>query len=101
MSAQIIMPRVAPAMENGTIIRLLKKEGENIQQGEPFAEVESEKSIFELESLYDGTIYEIFCEEGDLLSVNTPMATILLPGETPESISDAATKNNSVTNESA
>jgi len=86
MPAEIVMPRVAPAMTEGVIVEWLKNEGDIIKKGDPVAAITSEKATFEIESLYDGVIQKLLYNPGDEVPVNKPIAIVTLPGEKPGEI---------------
>ena len=81
MAKPIIMPKTGMAMEEGTLIKWLKKEGDSVEKGEPVAEIETDKSVMELEADYPGTVIKIFAAEGDVIPVTEVMAWIGEPGE--------------------
>ena len=70
------MPKQGVDMEEGTIVRWLKKEGEPVRRGEAIAEIETDKTTMEVESLCDGIIRKIYYEEGETVSCHTPLAFI-------------------------
>jgi len=50
MAEEVLMPKLGMTMEKGTILRWLKKEGEQVQAGEPLLEVMTDKINIEVES---------------------------------------------------
>ena len=50
MAWEIVLPQWGMEMQDGVIVRWLKKEGEPVQEGEPIVEVETAKLQTELES---------------------------------------------------
>lgn len=85
MAEIIKMPLLSDTMEEGTIAKWLFKEGDQIEEGDTLAEIESDKATLEFESFYDGVLLKIIVEEGDSIAVNEPIAII---GEEGEDISD-------------
>jgi len=81
MSYIISMPRVDPAMEKGTIIKIFKKLGEKVAKNEPIIKVMTEKATFEVNSPYEGYVVKIFHNEGEELNVGEPILEI---SENPE-----------------
>jgi pyruvate/2-oxoglutarate dehydrogenase complex dihydrolipoamide acyltransferase (E2) component len=63
-------------IEEGTVVRWLKKEGERIKNGEIVVEVETAKAIQEVESLVDGTLVTILVKEGETADVNATLALV-------------------------
>ena len=89
MAKTIIMPKSGMAMEEGVIIKWLKKEGDKIEKGEPVLEVETDKSTMEVEADYAGTLVKIVYNEGDTVPVTEVVGWI---GEPGEEIPEAAKK---------
>jgi pyruvate dehydrogenase E2 component (dihydrolipoamide acetyltransferase) len=89
----IIMPKMGDAMEEGTLVRWLKQEGEPVKEGEPIAEIATDKATIELEAPASGILRGIRVQEGATVPINTPLAYILTEGETlpEESKRDGAT----------
>jgi len=77
----IIMPKMGDAMEEGTLVRWLKHEGDAVQEGEPVAEIATDKATVEIEAPTSGVLRGIRVAENAVVPVNTPLAYILQPGE--------------------
>ncbi|MCS7273550.1 MAG: 2-oxo acid dehydrogenase subunit E2 [Fimbriimonadales bacterium] len=77
----IIMPKMGDAMEEGTLVRWLKREGDPVQEGEPIAEIATDKATVEIEAPASGVLRGIRVAEGAVVPVNTPLAYILQEGE--------------------
>jgi len=76
-------------MEKGNLAKWLKKEGDTVKSGDVIAEIETDKATMEVESADEGTLGKILVPEGtNDVAVNTPIAMILVDGE-----SSAALKN--------
>src|SRR6267154_5048591 len=89
MPIQILMPALSPTMEKGNLAKWLKKEGDTVKSGDVIAEIETDKATMEVESADEGTLGKILVPEGtNDVAVNTPIAMILVDGE-----SSAALKN--------
>lgn len=71
-----MMPKLGHLMEQGTITAWLKKEGEPVEKGEVILQVETDKSVLDVESGFSGTLVKIFAEEGEAIPVNEPIAEI-------------------------
>lgn len=84
MAEVINMPRLSDTMEEGTVAKWLKKEGDKVEEGDILAEIETDKATMEFESFYDGTLLHIGIEEGDTAPVDKLLAII---GEEGEDIS--------------
>jgi len=77
----IIMPKMGDAMEEGTLVRWLKQEGDTVNEGEPIAEIATDKATVEIEAPASGVLRGISVPEGAVVPVNTPLAYILQEGE--------------------
>ena len=66
----------APSDESVTIVELIAQPGETIQRGDPLAEVEATKSVFEITSTVTGEIEEVFVTEGEEVAVGQPLMRI-------------------------
>ena len=72
----ITMPRLSDTMEEGTISSWLKKVGDEVQEGEILAEIETDKATMEFESFYDGILSHIAVNEGETVKVDELIAII-------------------------
>lgn len=69
MITKIIMPKLGETMEEGTMGKWLKKEGDRISKGEPLFEVTTDKATFEAEAPADGWLRKIIHQEGETVPV--------------------------------
>jgi len=67
---------MSDAMEEGTVLRWLKHEGDAVKKGEPIAEIETDKANMEMEAFDSGTISEIVVGEGQTVPVGTVIARL-------------------------
>mgnify|MGYP001356418381 CR=1 FL=1 len=82
MPVKILLPALSPTMTEGTLVKWLKKEGEEINSGDIVAEVETDKATMEIEAIEDGKLGRILIAEGtEAVPINTPIALILEEGE--------------------
>uniref|UniRef100_A0A674NWD6 Dihydrolipoamide acetyltransferase component of pyruvate dehydrogenase complex n=1 Tax=Takifugu rubripes TaxID=31033 RepID=A0A674NWD6_TAKRU len=58
------MPALSPTMEEGNIVKWLKKEGEAVAAGDALCEIETDKAVVTMESNDDGVMAKILMEEG-------------------------------------
>ena len=72
----IKLPKLAITMEEGTVVRWLKQEGDPIAKGEPVVEIETEKANAEIESACDGFLKRIAVKEGEAAQVEAVLAYI-------------------------
>jgi pyruvate dehydrogenase E2 component (dihydrolipoamide acetyltransferase) len=82
--ANVIMPKMGDAMEEGTLLRWLKQVGDQVEVGDPIAEIETDKVSLEIESSEDGVFTKMLVEEGQSVPIGTPIATIGAEGEAVE-----------------
>lgn len=73
--ADVLMPRLSEAMEQGTILRWLVKPGATVRPGQPLVEIETDKATMTYEADADGVI-EILAGIGDTLPVGGLIARI-------------------------
>lgn len=82
MATEILMPALSPTMEEGTLSKWLKKEGDEVKSGDILAEIETDKATMEFEAVDEGTLGKILIPEGTSgVKVNTPIAVLLEEGE--------------------
>src|ERR671939_1527670 len=78
---EVIMPKMGDAMEEGTLIKWLKSEGDEVQEGDPIAEIETDKASMEIEAEDSGTLAQLIASEGDDIPVGEAIAFIQGEGE--------------------
>ncbi len=83
MPADVVMPRLSDTMEEGKVLKWLKKEGDQVKRGEAIAEIETDKAAMELESFDTGTLSKILVPEGQTVPVGEPIALITAPAAAP------------------
>jgi len=83
---EVIMPALGMAQETGKVLRWWRSEGEEVRQGEPLLEVETDKANVEIESPASGVLARVLAREGDEVPVGQVIGWILLPGEEPSEL---------------
>jgi pyruvate dehydrogenase E2 component (dihydrolipoamide acetyltransferase) len=78
---EIQMPKLSDTMTEGTLVAWKKKKGEHVSAGQVLAEIETDKATMEWESPEDGTLTEIYVEEGGKVNVGDRIAFIGGEGE--------------------
>src|SRR5205085_2394451 len=78
---EIQMPKLSDTMTEGTLVAWKKKKGEKVAAGDVIAEIETDKATMEWESPEDGTLTEIYVEEGGKVNVGEKIAFIGGEGE--------------------
>jgi len=76
------MPKLSDTMTEGTLVAWKKKKGDKVSAGDVIAEIETDKATMEWESPEDGTLTEIYVEEGGKVEVGERIAFIGGEGET-------------------
>ena len=80
----VTMPKLSDTMLEGTLVKWVKKPGDTVEVGDILAEVETDKATMEMESFDEGTITELYVEEGGVIKVGDKIALILAEGETAD-----------------
>jgi pyruvate dehydrogenase E2 component (dihydrolipoamide acetyltransferase) len=78
---EIQMPKLSDTMTEGTLVSWKKKKGDQVSAGEVLAEIETDKATMEWESPEDGTLTEIYVQEGGKVNVGDKIAFIGDEGE--------------------
>ncbi|MEY2571793.1 MAG: hypothetical protein QOJ87_6 [Verrucomicrobiota bacterium] len=78
---EIQMPKLSDTMTEGTLVAWKKKKGDKVSAGDVIAEIETDKATMEWESPEDGTLTEIYVEEGGKVEVGEKIAFIGGEGE--------------------
>src|SRR5467141_2120484 len=78
---EIQMPKLSDTMTEGTLVAWKKKKGDKVSTGDVIAEIETDKATMEWESPEDGTLTEIYVEEGGKVNVGDKIAFIGGEGE--------------------
>jgi pyruvate dehydrogenase E2 component (dihydrolipoamide acetyltransferase) len=73
---EIQMPKLSDTMTEGTLVAWKKKKGDQVSAGEVLAEIETDKATMEWESPEDGTLAEIYVQEGGKVNVGDKIAFI-------------------------
>ena len=91
MATEILMPALSPTMEEGTLAKWLKKEGDEVRAGDILAEIETDKATMEFEAVDEGRLGRILVPEGTAgVKVNTPIAVLLEEGESADAVPEAS-----------
>jgi pyruvate dehydrogenase E2 component (dihydrolipoamide acetyltransferase) len=81
MSQDILMPRLSDTMEEGTISRWLKHEGDRVEKGDILAEVETDKANMEVNAYGAGLLNKVLVQEGQTARIGDVIAVL---GETAD-----------------
>lgn len=96
MPFTLTMPKLSPTMEEGTITKWRKKEGEQVKAGDVLFEVATDKATVEHNALDEGFLRKIIVKEGEAAIVNQPVAIFTekanesIDGYVPEGVAPKA-----------
>lgn len=74
MKKKVIMPALTPEMKSGIFCAWCKEPGEHVKRGEVLFEIETDKVVSQVEAEADCVLTEQLAQEGDEISVGTPVA---------------------------
>ena len=81
MATKVHMEALSPTMEEGRLVKWLKREGDAVKAGDTLAEVETDKAVMDLVARADGTLLKVMLPEGSTLAVGAVVAYIGKAGE--------------------
>lgn len=76
MATDVFMPKFGMTMQEGEIVKWVKKEGDSVNKGDIIAEIMSEKITNNLEAQVSGTIETIIVKEGESAEIGSVIAKI-------------------------
>ncbi|WP_418510207.1 pyruvate dehydrogenase complex dihydrolipoamide acetyltransferase [Corallibacter sp.] len=82
----VTMPRLSDTMEEGTVATWLKKVGDEVEEGDILAEIETDKATMEFESFQSGTLLHVGLQEGESAKVDALLAILGPKGTDVENI---------------
>ena len=89
MATEIKMPALSPTMETGTLAKWLVAEGDQVRSGDVIAEIETDKTTMEVETIDDGIVSKLLVPAGaENVPVNTVIAILI--DDAGESIASAS-----------
>lgn len=83
MAVEVVVPEVGEAGMDVTFVRWLKEEGDSVAVGEILFELDTEKTVVEVEAWATGTLVDRTVSAGDVVSPRQVIGCILAPGEAP------------------
>ena len=92
MATKVLMPKLSDTMDEGKILKWVRKEGEKVKQGETIVEIESDKADMELEAYDSGVLRKIVVQEGGKAPIGALIAVI---GDANENIDALLTESTS------
>src|SRR4029079_3233791 len=81
MATNVVMPQMGESIAEGTIVRWIKKVGDNVDRDEPLFEISTDKVDAEIPSPGARLLREIKVKEGETVPVNSVVAVIGAAGE--------------------
>jgi pyruvate dehydrogenase E2 component (dihydrolipoamide acetyltransferase) len=93
MATQIVMPKMSDTMEEGVVVKWLRREGDRVASGDALAEIETDKAVLELEANMDGVVRKIVAQEDSKVPVGQLIAVI---GSEDEDISSLIGESSSL-----
>ena len=85
MIQKILVPKLGQTMEEATIEKWHKQEGDKVKKGDVILEITTDKATLEVESFVTGTLRKLLASEGVTLPVNTVIALV---GEPDDALPD-------------
>ena len=100
MASEIKMPALSPTMESGTLSKWLVAEGDQVRSGDIIAEIETDKTTMEVETIEDGIIGKLLVPEGaENVQVNAAIAILI--DDAGDTIPEVAAADPSASNTAA
>ncbi len=90
MATPLPMPKLGLTMEEGTILKWIKSEGEEVEKGEMILQIQTDKVEYEVESPDGGILLKTFAAEGDVVPCGDNIAVIGAEGEDTGAFQNAA-----------
>ena len=81
MAVEVRMPQLGLTMEEGTVSKWIKQEGDSVKAGDVLLEITTDKLTSEVTAETEGTLIKIVAQEGDDVPVKGVLAYIGAPGE--------------------
>jgi pyruvate dehydrogenase E2 component (dihydrolipoamide acetyltransferase) len=76
MAETITMPKLGFDMQEGTLIRWVRNEGENVSKGDVLAEIETDKATVEVESTASGVVRKLLVGQGAVVPIGAAIAVV-------------------------
>ena len=91
MITRVVLAKLSPTMEEGTLAKWLVKIGDSVRSGDVIAEIETDKATMEVEAVDEGVLGKILVPDGtENVAVNTPIGVIVAEGESADAAPVAA-----------
>jgi pyruvate dehydrogenase E2 component (dihydrolipoamide acetyltransferase) len=76
MATKVVMAQLSPTMEEGRLVEWKVSEGDEVQQGDVVAEIETDKANMDVEALGSGVLRKIVVQEGETVPVGALIGVI-------------------------
>ena len=76
VTGEVLLPKLGESIQSATVVRWLKKVGDEVSQDEPIVEVATDKVNSEIPAPFSGMISQILVQEGEEVPVGAKIATI-------------------------
>jgi pyruvate dehydrogenase E2 component (dihydrolipoamide acetyltransferase) len=86
VAVDLILPKFNMDMESGVLVKWLRAEGDHVREGDPIAEIETDKVNMEVEATADGILTGLRFAEGETVPVTALIATIAAEGVAAEGV---------------
>ncbi|MGE7767579.1 dihydrolipoamide acetyltransferase family protein [Peribacillus sp. NPDC096540] len=86
MASEVVMPKLGATMEEGTIVSWLVQIGEMIEEGDPIAEIQTDKIVMEIEAETTGVLLKTLYDAGSVVKVHEIISYIGEEGESVEGL---------------
>lgn len=94
---QVTLPEVGDNIEQGAVVSVLVKAGDQVSEGQPVIELETDKAVVEVPANAAGTVKEVLVKEGDSLPVGGAILTLEGGADDGQVVDDGAETNEAVT----
>lgn len=81
MASKVVLPKWGMGINEGTVLKWLKAEGDPVTEGEPIVEIESAKATEQAPATASGRLVKILVPEGQTVETFTTLAVIAADGE--------------------
>ncbi len=75
MARSFKLPDLGEGIHEGEVLAILVSVGDEVKEGDPILEVETDKAAVEIPSPYTGTVREILVKQGDMVKVGDVLMT--------------------------
>src|SRR4051812_9337116 len=83
MATEFVLPALGDGIDGGTLVKILVKAGDTIEENQSVLELETDKAVLEVPSTVSGTIESIAATEGSKINVGDPVFTITAGASAP------------------